>query len=1009
MVGQNEDQWILRHIESDFREKAVVPALESYLGEEGRMDEETTRAYEEISARLKEISTPRTVALNELGEHDPEVKKYREKCQYLASELKTFLQKDDLKGHYKQLEQVIRDNTDDGYTREQLECISRITSAKKKREEDLHKRVQELVDSLESENKIWNEVLTRYEVPSELTDDVDNLFQTIQLRTTLLETDKRNLTSQQKSILRAHLIQEHGPNVFANTIKLDVIKGKYDRNFPYLFGNLVDGYFQLDDDIQRKRKLMKAHGNLALTISTGMLVAVMVGTLVRPEQLHEKPYNIDTFSLSTGPQRAELDQFDRHDPGVVIPINPGGDGSSGGNGSGSGSEGNNGSANPGQGSESQDQSGQGEQSSPPDYSGGVTPENSGDLSQQEYWEIQGEIPDSYFRSYTAEDFYTNPIWESSAQALGRLDIDHPMSEATTILVSTFSISHSGNYNLPVPIGETIVSLKLEGVSASEYHVFFKDDGSFNLYLDTNLSKPVKITMGIKPSEKIFEHPMNGDQNIETLIGNPELLPPDVKAFLDSIKNSSDTDEQKAEKIRQYVQEEFIYSLQPKYSDYYKSVHKPGEYVRRALELKFGDCDVVNTIQVAFLRYAGLHARMAYGFANGQNLFDKNSKILEGAESHGWAEFFSEKDQKWVVSDATPSKMDEDAALKLKKHNGGIGIQDILHLGSIDELKESLFFFFASLKDFRTNSDGAVDILLLLLATVLGYGAPFLYNRGVRENIDKLIRKTTNRARLGDSPAEMAFILHVNKYADELLMQSFRKIEDEETTLGKLTAFTLNSLMLPAWLKMAWNMKGALDIHKRVKKADGEFDQKADETYFQFMKRIFGIDERKLKKRISEREKEYLCEQMRIQILSSIVEHFRGGVVFDYRLREKIELEELAKYAPSDELFITFIVDDLYKQYLIGHAEKLKRMAREKGVKKITSNRSVANDMDNQKVAMEKDPISKQRFLEVISPEIPALLSYRDVMNGTREKVEVAINIADRIKVLKQWVEKKKSE
>ena len=109
------------------------------------------------------------------------------------------------------------------------------------------------------------------------------------------------------------------------------------------------------------------------------------------------------------------------------------------------------------------------------------------------------------------------------------------------------------------------------------------------------------------------------------------------------------------------------------------------------------------------------------------------------------------------------------------------------------------------------------------------------------------------------------------------------------------------------------------------------------------------------------------------------------------------------------MFITFIVDDLYKQYLIGHAEKLKRMAREKGVKKITSNRSVANDMDNQKVAMEKDPISKQRFLEVISPEIPALLSYRDVMNGTREKVEVAINIADRIKVLKQWVEKKKSE
>ena len=215
------------------------------------------------------------------------------------------------------------------------------------------------------------------------------------------------------------------------------------------------------------------------------------------------------------------------------------------------------------------------------------------------------------------------------------------------------------------------------------------------------------------------------------------LPQTVQDFISQLQEGDFTTEQKAQAVEKFIQENLIYALEPKWSQYYLQAKSPTEFFNRILAIGKADCDTANTELVLLLRELDLPCRLAMGFNNTGFFLDQDSKILDGAEKHAWVEYYDAEKEEWGLLDGTPIRIDKETFEKIK---------DGLSLGfglpkNWQEFQEALKLELYLLKDLVRDHKVAVAVGLAGLQYALtGFALKKITNRIERTNQD--IHQTT---------------------------------------------------------------------------------------------------------------------------------------------------------------------------------------------------------------------------------------------------------------------------
>ncbi|MFW6448845.1 MAG: transglutaminase TgpA family protein [Halobacteriota archaeon] len=126
---------------------------------------------------------------------------------------------------------------------------------------------------------------------------------------------------------------------------------------------------------------------------------------------------------------------------------------------------------------------------------------------------------------------------------------------------------------------------------------------------------------------------------------PEDVPDRLHEFTAELLEGEDDPMAQAERIESFLEEEKSYSL---------DVARPdGDIADQFLfEMDAGYCTYFATTMVAMLRSADVPARMAVGYANGQQVAE-DRWVVRGLDSHAWVEVYH-PDAGWVAFDPTPA-------------------------------------------------------------------------------------------------------------------------------------------------------------------------------------------------------------------------------------------------------------------------------------------------------------------------------------------------------------------
>ncbi len=125
---------------------------------------------------------------------------------------------------------------------------------------------------------------------------------------------------------------------------------------------------------------------------------------------------------------------------------------------------------------------------------------------------------------------------------------------------------------------------------------------------------------------------------------PEDMPSRVHDVTAELTEGADGPVEKAQIIEAWLQHE---------KDYSWNVSRPSGDVADAFifEMEAGYCTYFATAMVAMLRSADVPARMAVGYANGQQV-DDDRYVVRGMNSHAWVEVYV-PDAGWMTFDPTP--------------------------------------------------------------------------------------------------------------------------------------------------------------------------------------------------------------------------------------------------------------------------------------------------------------------------------------------------------------------
>lgn len=126
---------------------------------------------------------------------------------------------------------------------------------------------------------------------------------------------------------------------------------------------------------------------------------------------------------------------------------------------------------------------------------------------------------------------------------------------------------------------------------------------------------------------------------------PETVPEELYNFTDDLLADADSPVEKALIVESMLSNKKGYTQDTNVPD--------GDLAAGFLfDMDAGYCTYFATTAVVMLRAADVPARMAVGYANGQDI-DETTSVLRGMNSHAWVEVYVE-DHGWVTFDPTPA-------------------------------------------------------------------------------------------------------------------------------------------------------------------------------------------------------------------------------------------------------------------------------------------------------------------------------------------------------------------
>lgn len=276
------------------------------------------------------------------------------------------------------------------------------------------------------------------------------------------------------------------------------------------------------------------------------------------------------------------------------------------------------------------------------------------------WNLQGEDLLGFYRTSSSSSFdpyrkgwLVNRNYVQGSQAVFTNRKDIGLSAQVRIGSQLVELPTRGNYP------PTINGVRVEGASGG-FGVFQTTDGSYFLnFSKDDVGKTVTVSYSLGKIEGSII-PKPSDRELQEMrkkyIEIKDLPPGELKTLMQQLRDNRDLSPAvKAKVIEKYIQNNFLYSLDSKWSNDYHSQRGVKDFFRRIIELKRSDCDVANSALVMLLRAQNIPSRMVFGAAHTGRFLNPSKDKITGAEMHGWSEAYI--GGQWLSLDATPFNQD----------------------------------------------------------------------------------------------------------------------------------------------------------------------------------------------------------------------------------------------------------------------------------------------------------------------------------------------------------------
>lgn len=490
------------------------------------------------------------------------------------------------------------------------------------------------------------------------------------------------------------------------------------------------------------------------------------------------------------------------------------------------------------------------------------------LSSQTEWKITGDsIPQGYFRDATTSSWdHFDRAWVYDTGILNTISSDYRLQTTKTLfqINNDFSVSAGEEVNIDLPVADGFVpnpnSIKIkssEGVIATDYSLLIYDDGTYGLRIrNSPVSGKLNFQIGFVEENK--DNKLPNDLSWESFwMGlNVDILPKDVqKVFEEAVLKQKNgvSDIEVARYLGDWIKNNFTYSNDPKFSDYYDVANQEEEYWNRIFKERRTDCDVANTALVALLRNLGIQSKLGLGYYNQD---DGGLGELSRLEKHGWTEVFdSQGRQQKIIVDATPTKKDS-----FTKNERGEGSYNDPILGSplriFQALKDRLLSERLFLKsfwggDYPIVGMPPVDILWYALART----GLYLWARRNNESYNFSLMKFDGF--LYEATKHKGGTKYYSDMHD--LIKEDLKPQEQKRIDKRLLRFGANTLIFPG---IVGNIRKTIDIYEMNKRivdtkdrfksdpAETILAQVAGKTVDQVVEKIEDKNEMRIKKSLS---------------------------------------------------------------------------------------------------------------------------------------------------------------
>lgn len=678
---------------------------------------------------------------------------------------------------------------------------------KKHRYDACTAKLTELRGTLDGTEQAWNRLLSEKLLPPELSGDLTTVVHLIDIQRTLKSVERHGweLTPKERRLLRAKALTPHLDHVSPALVR-QLVETDRPAGTPELMDLLAGKIHSSRESGHRLfSRLTKTQKRILIAMSGAVILGVFglglrdafpsadmeedtaettPGVTDEPTLTPtDRPTATPTDRPTERPTRppTEIPPTATPQPTITAAVE-GGQSQGGGSGSG--------------GSPEQGSGGSSERPQQPDSQQSITPDNAGEFPETvSFWRITGDIPDTYFRTATARSLNRFAFaWDTQQPSTQtRLPLE---GEAATVIESTFAVE-GGYIEIPVPYGYRMTWFS-PGDPNVEAYMYRSPDNVYRVYLGGRYTGEGLRYGLVRDDAAQAETVADPSQYLSTeqLVGERSSWPPEVRSFLDQLQAADLSTAEKADRIGQFLMTTFTYSRDPRYSSYYlDGADQPGGYLHRAFELLHGDCDVVNTMNVAMLRDIGIPSRMAFGYANSSDMANPSRQTLDNTEGHGWAEFWDAATGQWVASDATPTSVDEYTAALLNEVNGGRGVTEVTQRSGFDDATMDLRFNLLSFRDFYLDNRTLLDSTLALSAYIATLTAALRWRRRQRGKIEAASGRSQTRiagANYGD----------IRKKVGELVTATVdvpNYTDTARNTPEAIGKFLLSTTQIPLWV------------------------------------------------------------------------------------------------------------------------------------------------------------------------------------------------------------------